>query len=74
MRVMGLDVGSHTIGVALSDELGMTAQGLKTIRRRSPEEDLKELAGIVTNTRSPRLWSVCRRIWMERWDNRPRRC
>jgi putative holliday junction resolvase len=31
MRIMGLDVGSKTIGVAISDELGWTAQGLKTI-------------------------------------------
>ncbi len=44
---MGLDVGSRTIGVAISDELGITAQGLKTIRRKSSEEDLKELSRII---------------------------
>lgn len=44
---MGLDIGSHTIGVALSDELGITAQGLKTIRRKSFSEDLKELNQII---------------------------
>src|SRR5574340_512120 len=43
MRLMGLDVGSRTIGVAISDELGLTAQPLKTIKRRSMEEDLKEI-------------------------------
>jgi putative Holliday junction resolvase len=32
MRTMGLDVGSKTVGVALSDELGWTAQGLKTLK------------------------------------------
>jgi putative holliday junction resolvase len=32
MRVMGLDVGSKTVGIALSDELGWTAQGLKTLK------------------------------------------
>ena len=32
MRIMGLDVGSKTIGVAMSDELGWTAQGLTTIK------------------------------------------
>lgn len=32
MRIMGLDVGSKTVGVAVSDELGWTAQGLETIR------------------------------------------
>jgi putative Holliday junction resolvase len=47
MRIMGLDIGSRTIGVAISDELGMTAQGLKTIRRRSMEEDLKEILHII---------------------------
>lgn len=32
MRLLGLDVGSKTIGVAVSDELGWTAQGLTTIK------------------------------------------
>ena len=45
---MGLDIGSRTIGVAISDELGMIAQGLKTIKRRSMEEDLKEISLIIT--------------------------
>ncbi|MBR7927020.1 Holliday junction resolvase RuvX [Aerococcaceae bacterium zg-ZUI334] len=31
-RIMGLDVGSHTVGVAVSDLLGWTAQGVETIR------------------------------------------
>ncbi len=44
---MGLDIGSHTIGVAISDELGITAQGLKTIKRKSPDEDLEEISGII---------------------------
>ena len=42
-----MDIGSRTIGVAISDELGITAQGLKTIRRRSMEEDLKEISMIL---------------------------
>ncbi len=45
---MGLDIGSRTIGVAISDELGITAQGLKTIKRRSMEEDLKEISLMIT--------------------------
>ncbi|WP_442595126.1 Holliday junction resolvase RuvX [Neobacillus sp. D3-1R] len=32
MRVMGLDVGSKTVGIAISDELGWTAQGLETLK------------------------------------------
>lgn len=49
MRVMGLDLGEKTIGVALSDPLGITAQGLKVIRRRTMEEDLAELDQIREN-------------------------
>ncbi len=47
MRLMGLDVGSHTIGVAISDELHMTAQPIKTIRRKSKEEDVREIQAII---------------------------
>jgi len=47
MRIMGLDLGSRTIGVAISDELGVTAQGVKTIRRKSKEEDLKEILSLI---------------------------
>ncbi|TVY11959.1 Holliday junction resolvase RuvX [Paenibacillus cremeus] len=46
MRLMGLDYGDKTIGVAVSDELGWTAQGLEVIRRSTVERDtarLKEL-------------------------------
>ena len=34
MRIMGLDYGTKTVGVALSDPLGITAQGLETIERK----------------------------------------
>jgi len=47
MRTMGFDVGSNTIGIAISDELGITAQGLKTLKRRSMEDDLKEIVTII---------------------------
>ena len=33
MRILGLDYGSKTVGVAISDPLGITAQGLETIFR-----------------------------------------
>jgi putative Holliday junction resolvase len=48
MRIMGLDVGSKTIGVAISDELGITAQGFKTIKRKAMEDDLRELDTIIS--------------------------
>ncbi len=44
MRIMGLDLGDKTIGVAVSDLLGLTAQGVETIRRSKREIDrLREL-------------------------------
>lgn len=45
MRIMGLDFGERTIGVAISDELLWTAQGIKTIRRSKAELD--ELAELI---------------------------
>ena len=44
-RYLGLDVGNRRIGVAVSDELGLTAQPVLTLERRSrPREDLRSLA------------------------------
>ena len=43
MRIMALDVGSKRIGVALSDPLKITAQGLETFQRKTLEEDVKGL-------------------------------
>jgi putative holliday junction resolvase len=47
MRIMGLDIGSRTIGVAISDELGMTAQPIKTIRRKTMEDDVQEIKRMI---------------------------
>ncbi len=47
MRCMGLDYGDKTIGVAVSDEFRWTAQGLETIRRKSPDQDLDRLREII---------------------------
>ncbi|NLW22362.1 MAG: Holliday junction resolvase RuvX [Tissierellia bacterium] len=46
-RIMGLDVGDKTIGVAISDPLLLTAQGLKTIRRESYKKDMKQIEDII---------------------------
>ncbi|MBF7095772.1 Holliday junction resolvase RuvX [Alkalibacter mobilis] len=46
-RMMGLDVGDRTIGIALSDPLMLTAQSLKTIKRGSLDRDLEELKEII---------------------------
>ena len=46
-RVLGLDVGSKTIGLAVSDLLGITAQGLETIRRKNKRLDFEELERVI---------------------------
>ena len=46
-RVLGLDVGSRRIGVAVSDPLGITAQGLETIQRRNKRLDLETLRNVI---------------------------
>lgn len=46
MRILGLDYGSLTVGVAISDELGFTAQGVEVIRRKEENKIRKTLARI----------------------------
>ncbi|MGI6685004.1 MAG: Holliday junction resolvase RuvX [Bacillota bacterium] len=56
MRIMGLDVGEKTIGIALSDPLGWTAQGLETIRRKGDlTEDLNRLKKIIADYEVERI-------------------
>lgn len=43
MRALGLDLGTKTIGLAVTDELGLTAQGLPTWERVGPRKDVAEL-------------------------------
>jgi putative pre-16S rRNA nuclease len=45
--VLALDVGARRIGLAISDELGITAQGLETLQRTNIRDDLARLANIV---------------------------
>lgn len=47
MRIMSLDVGSRSIGIACSDALLMTAQGIETIRRTSLEKDFNRLQELI---------------------------
>lgn len=51
MRTLALDVGTKTIGVAVSDELGITANGVTTIQRKSLKDDLDELKSIIDEYR-----------------------
>src|SRR6059036_683174 len=46
-RVLALDLGARRIGLAMSDELGWTAQGLPTLERKNTRADLEALATLI---------------------------
>lgn len=46
-RIMSLDVGTRTIGVAVSDLMGLIASGVETVRRTSEERDYNRLAKLI---------------------------
>ena len=46
-RILSLDFGSRNIGLAVSDELGLTAQGLPTYRRSNKKADLDHLRRLI---------------------------
>ena len=47
MRILGLDIGTKTIGIAVSDELSLTAQGLLTLKRKGLQSDIRELEKLI---------------------------
>jgi len=47
-RILGLDVGAKRIGVAVSDPLGITAQGLDTIQRQNKRRDREALRAVLS--------------------------
>jgi len=47
LRILGLDYGEKRIGVAICDELGMTAQGLPTVIRKNKKHDLDILSNLI---------------------------
>jgi len=46
-RILGLDVGARRIGIAISDPLGLTAQGLNTLERKNKKHDFSLLYRII---------------------------
>ncbi|MBR2214610.1 MAG: Holliday junction resolvase RuvX [Selenomonadaceae bacterium] len=54
-RYLGLDVGDSTVGVAVSDLLGLTAQGVETIRRKSLAEDISRLGTLMEEYETDKL-------------------
>ncbi len=47
MRILGLDIGTKRIGVAVSDALGITAQAVETLVCKSPEKDIERIVELV---------------------------
>lgn len=52
---MALDLGKRRIGLALSDQLGITAQGLETLQRTNIRSDLAQLARIISEYNVARI-------------------
>lgn len=55
MRLMGLDVGDKTIGVAVSDLLGITAQGVETIKRTGNKVAINRLRELISEKNITKL-------------------
>ncbi len=55
MRILALDLGKRRIGLAISDELGLTAQGLETLERRSLRADLAVLSQLMAEKAVERI-------------------
>jgi putative Holliday junction resolvase len=68
-RVLALDVGKKRIGLAISDELGITAQGLETLQRTRIRDDLERLRQIAVNG-NVRLLLVGRPLHMSGSESR----
>jgi len=50
MKILGLDIGEKRIGIAISDELGYTAQGMRVLNRSGLEDDLTVLRELIKET------------------------
>jgi len=55
VRILGLDVGDKRIGVAVSDEMGWTAQPVKVIQRQARAQDLKAVAQLVKSYQAQKV-------------------
>jgi len=47
LRILAMDVGDKRIGMAISDQMGWTAQGIDTLERKSEEEDLEKIQDVI---------------------------
>jgi putative pre-16S rRNA nuclease len=72
MRILALDLGKRRIGLAVSDELGITAQGLETLERKNLRADLDALARLAREFAASleKRTGVAVRLWDERLTTR----
>ena len=69
MSILALDVGKKRIGLAVSDALGLTAQGLPTLHRTRIREDIAHLAAVI-NERSVTMLLIGKPVHMSGRDSR----
>ncbi len=55
MRILALDIGDSTIGIAVSDPLGITAQGVETYKRVSLKQDIKYIIDLLAQYQADTL-------------------
>ena len=55
MRILGIDYGDARVGVAVSDELGFTAQGVGTVKNKGMKNLIEELSKIIDEYREEEL-------------------
>ena len=55
MKIMSLDVGTKRIGIAVSDEMGITANGLETLKRTETKKDILKLKNLTTELKIEKI-------------------
>ena len=72
MRIMGLDLGSKTVGVAISDPLLITAQGIEIIRRKEENklrQTLARIEALIVEYEVDRIVLGLPKNMKTRWEN-----
>lgn len=47
MRILAMDVGDRRVGMAISDPMGWTAQGIETLERKNNKQDMEQIAKLI---------------------------
>jgi putative Holliday junction resolvase len=55
MKVLGLDIGDKRIGIAISDELGYTAQGMRVLTRSTVDEDIEAIDELIKEQKATEI-------------------